>query len=104
MLQKEDKNLLPGLDWIILIIVFILGVSFSGLLLPMSKTSNIDSQEATMLPYLDDSSNESLQFKNVKFNLPPTTKPSTKRETCEDTNQNLETLSKEELENQNEIN
>lgn len=83
MLQEEDKNILPSLDWIILFAVFILGISFSGLLLPMTKTTTIDDEQGSMLPYSDNTSDDSLQIKGVKFNVPSTTVPETEAETCD---------------------
>lgn len=84
MIQKQNKNLLPGLDFIILIAVFGFAVSFAGLLLPFSKTPiSKEGQNNTLVPYGDKSSNKSLQIKSVKLNSTSSETPEEESETCE---------------------
>jgi hypothetical protein len=83
MIQKPNKNLLPGLDLIILGAVFILGISFAGILLPFARTTTTtEGQTNTSVPYLDNSSDKTLQIKNIKFNSTAQTPPG-ESETCE---------------------
>jgi len=85
VIQKQNKNLLPSLDYIILIAVFILAISFAGLLLPFSKTPILEeNQENTLFPYSDKTSDESLQLKSVKLNSKSPEIPEEESETCED--------------------
>jgi hypothetical protein len=84
MIQKQNRSLFPGLNLIIIIIVFALGIAFTGILLPSSKsTVNTDEQANTMIPYVDNSSDKSLQLKNVKFNATTSSLPE-ETETCDD--------------------
>lgn len=84
MLQKPSRNLLPGIDYIILTAVFILGVSFTGILLPMNKTAlNTEGEQSTLIPYTDITSDRSLQLRNVKFNTTSPNPPEEESETCE---------------------
>jgi hypothetical protein len=87
MSQKSNQNLLSGLDLIILAAVFGLAITFTGILLPFTKTElNTQGQTNTSIPYADTSSDKSLQLKNVKFNSSSPSVPSSQVETCENLN------------------
>lgn len=90
MIQKPNNSFLSGLDFIIVIAVFALGIAFTGILLPTPRTK-IDSsnpQIGTPLPYTDTSSDKTLQIRNIKLDATSVTSPEQQVETCDNTSRN----------------